>query len=63
MLGVVSGRQLFVYLNQLGAPKHQTPALESSDDLAAEAAPNRIGLDQYECPLNSHQSASLAQYP
>ena len=59
----MGSRQLLVYLNQLGASKHQSPALEAGDDLAAEAAPDRVGLDQYECPLNSHQPARLAQHP
>jgi len=59
----VNGREFRVDLQQLGAAKHQASAFQARNNFTAKATPDRVGLNEHECALNSHQAASLVKRP
>lgn len=54
MLGIVLARKRPGDLEQTCAAQLVAAPLEARDDLAAEAAPDAVRLDEHECGLHRH---------
>jgi len=50
----VLSREPAVDPDELRRTQHKAAPLEAADDLAGEAAPDRVRLDEHECPLRCH---------
>src|SRR5207249_4551557 len=48
---------------ELRTAYRQSPALQPAEDLAGQAAPHRVRLDEDECPLRGHGSGILLRAP